>query len=99
MEFLTSRWKKATSISAWPKCKPREPRFRAGVTIGVDITWDELTERYDAVVVATGAQCPRETLAIPGRELLGIYPAMEYLTPANRVQAGRHRCKPDCCRG
>ena len=62
-------------------------RFRAGVNIGVDITWDELTERYDAVVVATGSSVPRD-LGIPGRELLGIYPAMEYLTPANRVQAG-----------
>jgi glutamate synthase (NADPH/NADH) small chain len=62
-------------------------RFRAGVTIGVDITWDELCERYDAVVVATGASVPRD-LDIPGRELMGIYPAMDYLTPANRVQAG-----------
>lgn len=62
-------------------------RFRPGVTIGVDITWRELTERYDAVVIATGATIPRD-LAIPGRELSGIYPAMDYLTPANRVQAG-----------
>jgi glutamate synthase (NADPH/NADH) small chain len=62
-------------------------RFRPGVTIGVDITWSELTERYDAVIVATGATIPRD-LAIPGRELTGIYPAMDYLTPANRVQAG-----------
>jgi glutamate synthase (NADPH/NADH) small chain len=53
----------------------------------VDITWSELTERYDAVVVATGASVPRD-LAIPGRELLGIHSAMEYLTPSNRVQAG-----------
>jgi glutamate synthase (NADPH/NADH) small chain len=62
-------------------------RFRAGVTIGVDITWDDLVSRYDAVIVATGAAVPRE-LAIPGRELLGIHHAMEYLTPANKVQAG-----------
>jgi glutamate synthase (NADPH) small chain len=62
-------------------------RFRAGVNIGVDISWTDLQERYDAVIVATGASVPRD-LAIPGRELLGIYPAMEYLTPANRVQAG-----------
>ena len=62
-------------------------RFRAGVNIGVDITWPELSERYDAVVVATGASVPRD-LSIPGRELLGIHPAMDYLTPANRVQAG-----------
>jgi len=62
-------------------------RFRPGVTIGVDITWRDLTERYDAVIVATGATIPRD-LAIPGRELGGIYPAMDYLTPANKVQAG-----------
>jgi glutamate synthase (NADPH/NADH) small chain len=62
-------------------------RFRPGVAIGVDITWSELTERYDAVIVATGAAIPRD-LAIPGRELGGIYPAMDYLTPANKVQAG-----------
>jgi glutamate synthase (NADPH) small chain len=62
-------------------------RFRPGVTIGVDITWRDLTERYDAVIVATGASIPRD-LAIPGRELGGIYPAMDYLTPANKVQAG-----------
>ena len=62
-------------------------RFRAGVNIGVDITWPELRERYDAVVIATGAPTPRE-LDIPGRDLLGIHHAMEYLTPANRVQAG-----------
>lgn len=62
-------------------------RFRTGVTVGVDITWEALRERYDAVIVATGASVPRD-LNIPGRELPGIYPAMEYLTPANRVQAG-----------
>lgn len=62
-------------------------RFRPGVNIGVDITWSELNERYDAVIVATGATIPRD-LAIPGRELGGIYPAMDYLTPANKVQAG-----------
>lgn len=62
-------------------------RFRPGVTIGVDISWDDLVSRYDAVVVATGASVPRN-LSIPGRELHGIHNAMEYLTPANKVQAG-----------
>ncbi len=33
-------------------------RFRAGVEIGRDITWDDLKSRYDAVVVATGAMVP-----------------------------------------
>jgi glutamate synthase (NADPH) small chain len=62
-------------------------RFRAGVEIGRDITWEDLFERYDAVVVATGANVPRE-LDIPGRDLLGVHHAMDYLTPANHVQAG-----------
>ncbi|WAB83387.1 glutamate synthase subunit beta [Microcella daejeonensis] len=62
-------------------------RFRAGVEIGRDITWDELRRRYDAVVIATGAPVPRD-LPIPGRDALGIHFAMEYLTQSNHVQAG-----------
>jgi glutamate synthase (NADPH/NADH) small chain len=63
-------------------------RFRAGVTIGVDITWEELRSRYDAVLIATGATKPRD-LKIPGRELEGVHFAMDYLVPANRKVAGQ----------
>ncbi|MCY7412429.1 MAG: glutamate synthase subunit beta [Salinibacterium sp.] len=62
-------------------------RFRAGVEIGVDISWDDLKSRYDAVIVATGATVPRD-LAIPGRDLMGVHLAMEYLVQANKVGAG-----------
>ncbi|TXN32057.1 glutamate synthase subunit beta [Lacisediminihabitans profunda] len=62
-------------------------RFRAGVNIGVDIPWDDLRARYDAVVVATGALKPRD-LPIPGRDLPGVHYAMEYLVQQNRVGAG-----------
>ena len=62
-------------------------RFRAGVTIGVDIAWDDLRSRYDAVVIATGATVPRD-LPIPGRDLLGIHFAMDYLVQQNKVGAG-----------
>ena len=62
-------------------------RFRAGVNVGVDITWEDLRARYDAVVVAIGAPVPRD-LPVPGRDALGVHFAMEYLTQANRVQAG-----------
>jgi glutamate synthase (NADPH/NADH) small chain len=62
-------------------------RFRAGVNIGVDITWDDLRARYDAVVVATGAMVPRD-LPIPGRDLPGVHFAMEYLVQQNKVGAG-----------
>ena len=62
-------------------------RFRAGVNIGVDITWDSLRSRYDAVLVATGATVPRD-LPIPGRDLPGVHFAMEYLVQQNKVGAG-----------
>ncbi|MFW0179160.1 glutamate synthase subunit beta [Rothia sp. P7208] len=62
-------------------------RFRPGINIGTDITWDELRRRYDAVIVATGATAPR-LLDIPGAELSGIYPAMDYLKDTNRFVSG-----------
>jgi len=61
--------------------------FRTGVDVGVDITAAELKERFDAVVLATGATEYRD-LPVPGRDLEGIHQAMEYLPLANRVQAG-----------
>ncbi|MGV3712331.1 glutamate synthase subunit beta [Pseudolysinimonas sp.] len=62
-------------------------RFRAGVEIGRDITWSDLRSRYDAVVIATGATVPRD-LPIPGRDLLGVHFAMDYLVQQNKVVAG-----------
>lgn len=62
-------------------------RFRAGVTIGVDISWSDLRSRYDAVVVATGSTVPRN-LPVPGRDSLGVHFAMEYLVQSNKVVAG-----------
>ncbi|WP_291056206.1 glutamate synthase subunit beta [Herbiconiux sp.] len=62
-------------------------RFRAGIEIGVDITWDDLRARYDAVIVCTGATVPRD-LPIPGRDLDGVHYAMEYLVQQNKVGAG-----------
>lgn len=62
-------------------------RFRAGVEIGKDISWEQLRRRYDAVVICTGATVPRD-LPIPGRELAGVHFAMDYLVQSNRAVAG-----------
>jgi len=62
-------------------------RFRTGQNIGVDITWEEIRARYDAVLIATGAAVPRD-IQIPGRELKGIHFAMPYLTQGNLVVEG-----------
>jgi glutamate synthase (NADPH/NADH) small chain len=62
--------------------------FKAGVNIGTDITFTELRERFDAVVLAIGSTVARD-LTVPGRELAGIHQAMEYLPQANRVARGK----------
>ncbi|GIH02993.1 dihydropyrimidine dehydrogenase subunit A [Rhizocola hellebori] len=60
-------------------------RFVTGVRVGTDLSVEQLRSGFHAVVIATGATVPRD-LPVPGRELTGIYSAMEYLVPANRVQ-------------
>ena len=62
-------------------------KFRPNIEVGVDITVADLRRRYDAVVIATGATAWRD-LPIEGRDLQGVYQAMEYLPLANRVQEG-----------
>ena len=68
-------------------------KFRAGVDVGIDVTGEDLRQRYDAVVLAVGATAWRD-LSAPGRELAGIYQAMEYLPLANRVQQGDMASSP-----
>ena len=67
--------------------------FRTGVNVGTDITAEDLRAEFDAVVLAGGATAARD-LPIPGRELEGIYQAMEYLPLANRVQEGDLTASP-----
>ncbi len=61
--------------------------FRTGVNVGVDITAAELQTDFDAIVLAGGATQWRD-LPVEGREMRGVYQAMEYLPLSNRVQHG-----------
>jgi len=61
--------------------------FRSGVNVGVEVTGAELSERFDAVVLAVGATVARD-LPMPGRELGGIHQAMEFLPQSNRASLG-----------
>ena len=61
--------------------------FRSGVNVGVDITGDQLRDRYDAVVLSVGATLARD-LNATGRDLAGIHQAMEYLPQSNRACLG-----------
>ncbi|MFE7413381.1 glutamate synthase subunit beta [Streptomyces laurentii] len=68
-------------------------KFRTGIEIGRDLTATDLRKRFDAVVVAAGATTARD-LPVPGRELRGVYQAMEYLPLANKVQEGDYVTTP-----
>ena len=63
--------------------------FRTGVNVGMPghPSADDLKANFNAIVLAGGATAARD-LPIPGRENLGVYAAMEYLTPSNKVQHG-----------
>ena len=62
--------------------------FKTGVYVGKDIHADRLRADFDAVCLTGGSTIARD-LPIPGRELDGVYLAMEYLTQQNRVLAGQ----------
>jgi glutamate synthase (NADPH/NADH) small chain len=61
--------------------------FRTGVEVGRTISGEELRANFDAVLLAGGAESPRD-LPVPGRELKGIHFAMEFLPQQNKCCAG-----------
>jgi glutamate synthase (NADPH/NADH) small chain len=61
--------------------------FRTRVHVGVDVPALDLRAQFDAVVLAAGAEQPRD-LVVPGRELPGIHFAMPFLEQQNRRTAG-----------
>ncbi|RFC31145.1 MAG: glutamate synthase (NADPH/NADH) small chain [Candidatus Nitrotoga sp. MKT] len=61
--------------------------FRVGQHIGVQVSAQKLKDEFDAVVLAGGAEQPRD-LPVPGRELQGVHFAMEFLPQQNRIVAG-----------
>ena len=61
--------------------------FKTRKHIGQDIPVEELGGEFDAILLAGGAESPRD-LKLPGRELAGIHFAMEYLPQQNRHVAG-----------
>jgi glutamate synthase (NADPH/NADH) small chain len=61
--------------------------FETSVCVGVDTNLEKLRRDFDAVLLAMGAEQPRE-LPIPGRDLKGVHLAMDYLTQQNKRVAG-----------
>ena len=61
--------------------------FKTRKHIGQDVAVEELGGEFDAILLAGGAESPRD-LSVPGRALAGIHFAMEYLPQQNRHVAG-----------
>ena len=61
--------------------------FRPNTNVGVDVLADALRRQFDTIVLAGGATWARE-LPVPGRELKGIHPAMDFLSQQNKSAAG-----------
>ncbi len=66
---------------------------RAGVTfelncnVGSDISFQEIRDQHDALLLATGVYAARD-LRVPGAGARGIVAALDYLTASNRVGFG-----------
>lgn len=58
-------------------------QFVTQAHVGKDVPVEDLQREFDAIVLAGGAEQPRD-LEVPGRELKGIHFAMEYLPQQNR---------------
>src|SRR5690606_49095 len=62
--------------------------FRCHANVGVNVKVSDIMRQYDAIVLCGGPTVPRD-LAIPGRNLKGVYFAMEFLKQNNKRVAGK----------
>ncbi len=61
--------------------------FRCHANVGVNVHVSDLLREYNALVLAGGSTVPRD-LPVPGRELKGVYYAMQFLKQNNKTVAG-----------
>jgi glutamate synthase (NADPH/NADH) small chain len=58
-------------------------KFRCNTNVGVDLTLGDLLREFHAIVLAGGSTIPRD-LNVPGRQLKGVYFAMQFLKQQNK---------------
>ena len=81
------KMEKSVVLRRLQRMKEEGVKFKTGVHIGVDIPVAQLIQKFDSVVLCGGAEQARD-LPVPGRELEGVYFAMQYLTQQNRICLG-----------
>jgi len=62
-------------------------KFVQNFEVGKDATLDQLRDKHDAILIATGVYKARE-VDLPGKDLANIFPAMEFLMASNRKGLG-----------
>ncbi len=62
--------------------------FKVNAPVGAAISIESLQSEFDAILLATGAELPRD-LQVEGRSFKGVHYAMEYLAQQNKVVAGQ----------
>ncbi len=83
-DFKLEKWRVWRRID---QMRAEGVEFRANANVGFNVSVDELRDRYDAMLLTGGATHARD-LTIPGRELKGVYFAMEFLPQQNKVNQG-----------
>ena len=68
--------------------------FQTGVNVGVNYSIEELRKSFDTILLAGGSTHARG-LDVPGRDLKGIYQAMDYLPQQNKINAGEYVAPED----
>ena len=62
--------------------------FKYNANVGVNVPLNDILREFHAVVLAGGSTVPRD-LNIPGRDLKGVYFAMQFLKQQNKRNAGK----------
>jgi glutamate synthase (NADPH) small chain len=83
-DFKLEKWLLDRRIDIWEK---EGIEFITGINVGADLGVDELLSGFDAVCLTAGSRVPRD-LNIEGRDLNGIYFAMDFLSQSNKRIAG-----------
>ncbi|MES2202243.1 MAG: glutamate synthase subunit beta [candidate division FCPU426 bacterium] len=83
-EFKLEKWRLDRRIE---QMRQEGVSFVVNANVGVNPGVEELRKNFDAIVLCGGATQARD-LPIPGRELKGVYPAMEFLTQSNKATHG-----------
>ena len=68
--------------------------FHTNVNVGIDISSDEIISSHDAIILAGGAEMPRD-LPIQGRNFKGIHYAMDFLPQQNRRVSNESYVNPE----